>query len=184
MNRRIFEDDVERRAWQNPEQILRSIGLRLGLVFIDIGCGDGFFALPAARIVGARGRVYGIDIDKMKIARLNERARDEGLRNVIATVGRAEDTVLCEACADIVFFGIVLHDFADPQKVLMNGKRMLKPTGRLVDLDWKKEPMQLGPPLHIRFSPEQATGQLRAAGFTIESLTDAGPYHYLIISKL
>ena len=50
-------------------------------------------------------------------------------------LGRAEDTIFCEACADIVFFGMVLHDFSDPVKVLLNTGRMLKATGRLVDLD-------------------------------------------------
>ncbi|MFH0897333.1 MAG: methyltransferase domain-containing protein [Candidatus Bathyarchaeota archaeon] len=40
---------------------------------------------------------------------------------------------------DFVFFGIVLHDFKDPEKVLENAKKILKPYGRLVDLDWEIE---------------------------------------------
>lgn len=183
MGRKTIEDDVERRTWQNPERILTNLGLKPGFVFVDIGCGDGFFALPAAKIAGLEGKVLGIDIDKTKIARLKDRARYEGLSNIHVKVGRAENTALCEACADIVFFGIVLHDFADLPKVLTNAKRMLKPAGRLVDLDWKKEPMEVGPPLHIRFSPEQAIEQLRRAGFNIESIRDSPPYHYLITSR-
>ena len=50
-------DDHERRKWQNPEAILSSIGLRPGFTLIDIGCGSGFFALPAAKIVGKKGKV-------------------------------------------------------------------------------------------------------------------------------
>ena len=68
----------------------------------------------------------------------------KGLNNITAVVGGAEETIMCDACADIVFFGICLHDFQDPGKVLENAKRMLKPSGILADLDWKKIRMELG----------------------------------------
>jgi len=113
---------------------------------IDVGCGNGFFALPAARLVGEKGKVFGFDANAEAIGMLKKTAMKEGLRNLNLRVGMAEETVLCDACADIVFFGIVLHDFKDASRVLSNAKRMLKSTGRLVDLDWKKEPMNFGPP--------------------------------------
>ena len=97
-------------------------------------------------------------------------------------VGEAEDKVSCEECADIVFFGIVLHDFSDPLRVLANARRMLKPTGRLVNLDWKKEPMELGPPLRIRFSKSEAVKLIEGASFRIEAVTEVGPYHYMVIA--
>lgn len=179
----FYDDEKERTKWQNPEAILADIGLKPGLTFIDVGCGEGFFALPAARIVGKKGKVCGVDIYKEAVDQLKEKAMKEGLRNLNLTIGAAEDTILCEGCADIVFFGIDLHDFRDPTKVLMNAKRMLKPTGRLVDLDWKKQPMEIGPPLHIRFSQEEAVKRIEAAGFRIETAKEAGPYHYLVIAR-
>lgn len=63
-------DDPERRKWQDPLAILSYIGLKTGQTFVDIGCGGGFFALPAARVVGESGRVYGIDADAGMIAEL------------------------------------------------------------------------------------------------------------------
>jgi ubiquinone/menaquinone biosynthesis C-methylase UbiE len=156
--------------------------LKLGFTFIDVGCGNGFFALPAARLVGDKGKVYGIDANAEAIGMLKKTAMKEGLRNLNLKVGEAEKTVLCEACADIVFFGIVLHDFTDAARVLANAKRMLNSTGRLVDLDWKKEPMNFGPPLRIRFNEEKAVSLIQAAGFKINSVKDAGPYHYMIIA--
>jgi ubiquinone/menaquinone biosynthesis C-methylase UbiE len=97
--------------------------------------------------------------------------------------GKAEETMICDACADVVFCGTALHDFADPSTVLTNARKMLKPDGRLIDLDWKKEPTELGPPLQIRFSQEKAAKLIQKAGFTIESIKEAGPYHYLITAK-
>lgn len=172
-----------RRRWQNPEAILADIGLKSGFTFMDIGCGDGFFSLPAARLVGEKGKVYCLDMDAEALERLKRRAAKAGLRNLILKVGEAEETVLCESCADRVFFGIVLHDFKDPKNALKNARRMLKPTGRLVDLDWAKKPMELGPPLRVRFSEEEAARRIEAAGFKIEYVREAGPYSYMIVAK-
>jgi ubiquinone/menaquinone biosynthesis C-methylase UbiE len=181
---RSLIDDHDRRKWQNPEAILSSIGLKSSFTFIDMGCGDGFFALPAARIVGKKGKVYGLDTNAESIARLKEQASREGLKNLYLTIGRAEETIICKSCADIIFVGMALHDFQDPSKVLENATSMARPTGRLVNLDWKKEPMELGPPLRIRFSQEMAVRLIEGAGFTVETVRDSGPYHYLVIAKL
>ncbi len=176
-------DDHERRKWQDPEAILFSIGLSLGFTFVDIGCGNGFFALPAARIVGKKGKVYGLDTNAESIASLKEKAAREGLENLNLTVGKAEELVICERCADIVFFGTALHDFQDPSRVLENARKMVKSTGRLANLDWKKEPMDIGPPLKIRFDEQRAVRLIETAGFTIQIVKESGPYHYLIIAK-
>jgi ubiquinone/menaquinone biosynthesis C-methylase UbiE len=175
-------DERDRRTWQDPESTLRDVGLRSHLTFVDIGCGDGFFALPASRIIGETGKVYALDENPDAIARLKQKAKMEGIGNLDARIGKAEEIVLCEGCADIVFFGIVLHDFEDPAKVLENSKKMLKPTGRLVNLDWKKSPTRVGPPLQIRFSEEEAIHLIESAGFRIETYRESGPYHYVIVA--
>ncbi len=177
-------DDHERRKWQNPEAILSGIGLKPGFSFIDVGCGGGFFALPAARMVGKSGKVFGMDANAASIASLKEQATREGIKNLYLTTERAEETVICEQCADIIFFGIALHDFQGPSRVLENAGSMINPAGRLVNMDWKKEPMDLGPPLRIRFDEETAARLIEAAGFTVETTKDSGPYHYLIIARL
>ncbi|OGO00015.1 MAG: hypothetical protein A2Y58_04725 [Chloroflexi bacterium RBG_13_51_52] len=177
-------DDPERRKWQDPEAVLSGIGLKPGLIFVDIGCGSGFFALPAARMVGKNGKVYGLDANPAFIADVKEQADKEGLKNLYLSSGRAEETIICKHCADIVFFGIALHDFQDPSKVLENARSILKPIGKMVNLDWKKEEMALGPPAHIRFDVNKASRLIENAGFTIESVEDSGLYHYLITARL
>jgi ubiquinone/menaquinone biosynthesis C-methylase UbiE len=177
-------NDENRRQWQDPEAVLKEIGLKAGDTFIDIGCGEGFFAVPAAAVVGKGGRVYGLDVRPAAIERLRQKASAAGQENLQLTVGRGEENVLCRACADFVFFGIALHDFAEPSLVLANAARMLKPGGKLVNLDWKKEPMPLGPPVEIRFSPEKASRLIESAGFKVLTVKDSGLYHYLIIAEL
>jgi ubiquinone/menaquinone biosynthesis C-methylase UbiE len=153
------------------------------MVFIDIGCGYGFFTIPAAEQVGENGRVYAVDADAEAVEVLKRKAAEKGLKNIVAKAGEAEETVFCDGCVDMVFFSIVLHDFRDPAKVLSNARRMIKPDGVLVNLDWKKKPTAFGPPLHIRFSQEQAQTLIKQAGFTIESVKEAGSNFYIVTAK-
>jgi ubiquinone/menaquinone biosynthesis C-methylase UbiE len=176
-------NETTRRTWFNPEKILQDAGLREGMVFVDAGSGDGFFTMIAAKIVGERGKVYAVDTDALAIERLKNKAAEEGLTNVEAVSAEAEETMFCDRCVDIVFYSIVLHDFHDPVKVLQNAKRMLKASGKVVDLDWKKKRMSFGPPEQIRFREEKASRLMEAAGFKILSVKDVGPYHYVVIAK-
>ncbi len=176
-------DENVRRSWFDPEKMLVDVGLCSGMVFADVGGGDGFFTLLAAKVVGVEGRVYAVDADVPAIERLKRRAAETRLTNVRAVAASAEETVFCDACADIVFYSIVLHDFRDPAKVLQNGRRMLKPSGTLVDLDWKKRRMAFGPPFEIRFSEEQASTMIERSGFVVKSVRDIGSYHYLVVAQ-
>jgi ubiquinone/menaquinone biosynthesis C-methylase UbiE len=174
-------DEATRRSWYNPDVILQD--LHLGMVFVDVGCGDGFFSVLAAKKVGVKGKVYSVDIDPVGIEKLKAKAKSEGLTNITAKVGKAEDKVFCRQCADFVFFSMDLHDFSDPAKVLANSHEMVKPSGCVVDLDWKKQQMPFGPPAAIRFSEEYASGLMRSAGLTVTNVRSAGPYHYVIVAK-
>ncbi|WP_054848023.1 methyltransferase domain-containing protein [Methanoculleus chikugoensis] len=182
--RHLPEDEAARRRWQHPpESILEGIGLAFGSTFIDVGCGEGgFFALPAARMVGPHGRVCGIDIDAEALDLLQEKAfREGGLDNVVLhRGGMAEEIVLCSGCADVVFFGIDLHDFVDPVRVLRNANRMVSGSGLIVDMDWKKEPLPLGPPPGKKFSPEHAAALMTEAGLEVRAVAESGPYHYIV----
>ncbi len=176
-------EESTRRSWFSPERVLEDAGLRSGMVFVDVGSGDGFFTLIAAQIVGSTGKVYAVDSDASAIERLKLKAAEKGLANVKAVVAVAEETVFCEECADVVFYSIVLHDFRDPAKVLTNAKRMLKSSGLLVDLDWKKKHMPFGPRVEIRFSKNQASTLMENAGFCIDNVKEIGPYHYVVFAK-
>jgi ubiquinone/menaquinone biosynthesis C-methylase UbiE len=171
------------RKWHHPGISLESLGLREGMTFMDVGCGYGFFTIPAAQTVGETGKVYAVDIDAASIDQLKRDAAEKGLKNIYTEVAEAEETVFCRECADIVFYNTVLHDFRDPAKVLLNANAMLKPGGKLVNIDWKKKPTAFGPPLQIRFSEEQAVDLLRQTGFAIESVKDLENDFYIVTAK-
>jgi ubiquinone/menaquinone biosynthesis C-methylase UbiE len=173
-------DNAERREWQNPESILAGINLKPGLIFIDVGCGGGFFSLPATKIVGKSGKVYGIDINSDYINELKEIAINENISNIELIIGKAEEIIVCNGCADIVFIGMALHDFEDASRVIGNAYSMLRPGGRLFNLDWKKEEMEKGPSFQKRFSQNYVVELLKKANFIIEMIKPSGCYHYLV----
>jgi len=174
-------DEATRRSWYNPEAVLQD--LHEGMVFVDVGCGDGFFTILASKKVGKTGKVYAVDIDSAGIEKLRSKAKAEGLTNITAKVGKAEDTVFCKQCSDFIIYCMDLHDFDDPAKVLQNAKQMIKPMGHLIDLDWKKQEMPFGPPVAIRFSQEHASNLMKSSGFTVVDKRDAGPFHYILTAK-
>jgi len=176
---------AERRLWQDAQAILSQIGLKPGDTLADIGSGDGYFSIPAARIVGKTGKVYALDVSAEAIAELKEAASAAGLNNIQTAVGEAETALLCNGCAaDVVLMANVLHDFNDPVAALKNSRLILKRGGRLADLDWKKDKDQLhGPPFAKRFDQQKATSLLEQARFKVMSSTLIGPFHYLIIAE-
>jgi precorrin-6B methylase 2 len=87
-------DQAARRSWCNPEAVLQD--LRMGMVFMDIGCGDGFFSIVAAKKVGEKGEVYAVDSDASATERLNCKTKAEGLKNIFGKIGLAKETVFCQ----------------------------------------------------------------------------------------
>jgi ubiquinone/menaquinone biosynthesis C-methylase UbiE len=177
---RFQYDKNERLKIQNPVQILTSLGLKKGDVLVDIGSNNGFFAIPAAEIVGKTGQVYAVDIDNIAITDLQERLKDKGFFNVETFISSGEDFRKDDINADIIFLGTVLHDFQTPLKVLENAFFMLKSGGKLVNFDWKKKETLMGPPLDIRFSEKQAEEMLKKAHFTDIKTEDISENFYQV----
>ncbi len=176
-------DEAKRRTWYNPEQIMQKTGLRSGMVFADIGSSDGFFTFLASKIVGEKGKVYAVDVDPLAIERLKSKAKTEGVKNITAVAGKAEDIVFCKGCVDVVFYSMDLHDFDDPAKVLHNAREMVKPEGLVADLDWKKIEIPFGPPVEIKFSEQHVEELMASQGLQVQDARDVGPYHYLVTAR-
>ncbi len=176
-------NQAERLLWQNPHDVLSRLELKPGDIFMDIGCGDGFFALPAAALVGRDGRVYGLDVSPEALDKLKTRAGEAGLSNIHLVLGNAEEVLLCHACADVVLLANVLHDFSFPLKVLELVRHALKPHSLLAVLEWEKLPMQHGPPPAKRLERSRTQAMLETAGFSLSDLQAIGPYHYLVTAR-
>jgi ubiquinone/menaquinone biosynthesis C-methylase UbiE len=172
----------ERRREQDPEGLWERIGLRPGDVVVDVGAGSGYFAIPAARRVGPQGRVYAVDLSVELVELVRERARSAGLVQLEARASSLEHIPLPDGLADLVLLANVLHDI--PPSTVGEAVRLLRPGGRLIDLDWKKEPGASGPPESVRLSPSEAEHRLAGHGLRVVERWEDGEHHYgLLLSR-
>jgi len=181
--RRARLDDPERLRLLPARDLLLQTGVRAGMSVADVGCGSGFFTLPASEIVGPTGHVYALDISPEMLLVVQEKARRAGLHN-IETLQTGESTIpLPDAVAQVGIVAFVLHEAVRPDVFVREVVRLLVPGGRLLLLEWKKEEMPAGPPVRDRLSPEEAEGWLVRAGVGIERRFEPNAYHYGLIGQ-
>ena len=159
--------DPQRDAWQKPDEVVRALGLVPGQTACDIGAGPGYFSLRLAAAVGARGRVYAVDVEPQILAALQERLAQSGARNVTPVLALADDPLLPEAACDLVLVVDTYHHFPEPPAYLKQLKRLLRPGGRLVNIDYHKRPTPVGPPLQHRIAREDFLKDAAGAGLRL-----------------
>jgi ubiquinone/menaquinone biosynthesis C-methylase UbiE len=110
--------------------ILKEVGIQAGFRVLDYGCGPGGYVAAAAEFVGASGKVYALDIHPQAIRMVRELAARRHLTNV-ETICSDRETGLPGESVDVVLLYDVFHDLGDPDGVLGELHRVLKPNGVL-----------------------------------------------------
>jgi SAM-dependent methyltransferase len=174
----------ERAFEEQPDKALDALGTLTNLAVADVGAGSGYFTVRLAARVGSAGRVYANDLQPEMLKMLGARLARENVRNVTLVPGAIDDPKLPASSIDLVLMVDVYHEFAEPQKMLRGIRTALKPGGRLVLLEYRKE----DPDVPIRFehkmSVAEAKLELEAEGFTLARTDDRLPrQHILIFSK-
>lgn len=154
---------------QDPGLIFDELALQPGMHFLDLGCGRGDYSLEAASRVGPRGLVTALDVSDSSVRDLTEAASNLCIKNLKAvTADIARFLPIEDSSADVCFLSTVLHT---PQisrhlgGVLKEVARVLKPEGRFIVLECKKEEWDFGPPVEMKWSPEQVHNSVRNHGF-------------------
>jgi ubiquinone/menaquinone biosynthesis C-methylase UbiE len=176
-----FLDAPERAESQDPKALWRRLRLRAGMTVADVGAGTGYFAFPAAEVVGPTGRVYAVDISRELVGLLRERAAERRLGHVVVVRSTPDRIPLPDRCADVVLLANLLHGVS--ARTVAEAVRILRPGGRLVDVDWKKGRTPWGPPVEHRLSTAEAGRVLRAHGLRTAPPWAFGPYHYAIVGR-
>jgi len=155
------------------------LGIAEGSIVADLGAGGGWFTIRLAMRVGPNGRVYAQDIQPEMIGAINRRVDREGLKNVKTVLGTADDPQL-PAPVDVVLIVDAYHEMDDPQTLLRNVRKSLKPGGRLGIVEFTKNGHGPGPPMEERVDPERVIRDAQAAGLRLESRGNFLRYQYLL----
>jgi len=154
----------EREATLQPEKLLRDLGLSEGMTIADIGCGPGFFTIPAAKIVGEQGHALAADIQGEMLSTVRSRALEHGLSNVRIVKTNDREIPIASGSCDYVLLAFTLHEIDHRASFLHRAARTLKPGGRMIVIEWDKAPGPIGPPLEDRITPEELAADAQAAG--------------------
>jgi ubiquinone/menaquinone biosynthesis C-methylase UbiE len=170
----------------NPSFIINQVDVNQGMQVGDLGCGSGYISFALASTVGEKGKVYSVDIQKGVLDQVKKEAQAKGLDNLVTiwsdleVIGAAkiQNNVL-----DKVFLANILFQVEDKRAIFAEAKRMLKPEGNLIVVDWKKGDTAIGPHQEKRLDLANITQLAQESGLIEVKQIDAGKYHFGIVFK-
>ena len=117
--------------FRDPYKVLNAAGLEPGQKVLEVGCGPGFFTIPAARIVGQKGSVHALDINPLAVERVQQKIEKESVTNIKTILADAAQTGLPDQSFDLIFVFGLAHPIGDLENILTELHRLLKPAGIL-----------------------------------------------------
>jgi len=171
----------ERIQEEDPDRMLAALDIKKGSVVADVGAGVGYHVWRLAEIVGPTGKVIGEDIQDGMIQLLKKNIEDRKLRNVEVILGTPNDPRLPAKSLDLVLMVDVYHEFSEPVTMMKHIQSALKPDGRVVLVEFRKEdpnvPIQ---PLH-KMSVQDVRSELEPLGFKFQRSIEFLPWQHIII---
>ena len=172
----------ERRLRLDPDRLLAWLPLRPYQHVADIGCGPGYFSLPLAKYL-YEGRLYAVDVQEEMLEACRQRLSPLKFTNVEFVRSREDHIPLPEQSLDGALLAFVLHETEDREAFLRMVAQLLRRSAWIAVLEWKKEPMEEGPPLESRLSPQEVQEVMARAGFRSFSQRDLNQQQYLILAR-
>ena len=149
-HRRKFTEDL-----LDNERILAALNIEPGQTIVDAGCGNGYMSKLFSEKVTQSGKVYAQDSDTYFINVLKHETQGTNIETIKGDI--TEPTPLKASSVDLIYVSTVIHVFSKTQMqgFLQEAKRLLKPDGLLAIVEIEKKPTPFGPPLELRYSPEE-----------------------------
>jgi ubiquinone/menaquinone biosynthesis C-methylase UbiE len=165
---------------EDCKTMLAALHVKPGDTVCDLGCGNGFYTLKLAKLVGDKGKVVAVDIQREMLELLKDRAAEEKITNIEPVLGSVVDPKLPAGSVDIVLLVDVYHEFSNPEEMLTAIRKSLKPTGRLALAEFRAEDPNVPiKPLH-KMSKAQIMKEFPPNGFKLVEEFDKLPWQHLM----
>jgi len=174
-------DDPKRDVYQKPQEVLAALDIKPGEIIADIGAGSGYFTFRLARHVSERGKVYAVDVSPDMILHINRAIRDLKVTNVVSILADPDDPLIPVASVNRFFFSDSWHHIDNQTKYLSLMKKLLKPNGEVVMIDFHKKETPSGPPLKMRIAREDLLKQMSSNGYRLIKEHTFLPYQYFLV---
>lgn len=168
-----------------PRNHIDALGLNPGDVVVDLGAGSGGYAIIAGEAVTSRGSVYAVDLNRDALTRLKKDAQEKGLHNIDIVWGDIEvknGVKLQDHIADAILVCNTLFMVEDKPSLIEEIKRLLKPKGKVLVVEWSDSHGGIGPHKDHVFSENEAKHIFQEHGFTISHVSDDNSYHYRFVA--
>ena len=176
-------DRPERETEEAPDQALDLLNLRAGMTVADVGAGTGYMSLRMARRVGPTGKVYANDLQPEMLQKLRAKSQREKISNVETVLGTERDPKLPANTMDLVLLVDVYHEFSEPQAMLAKIRESLKPDGRLVLLEYRKEDPSVPIRPEHKMSVAEVKTEVEAEGYKLDQVIEKLPRQHIIIFR-
>lgn len=174
-------EDPKRDEYQKPHEVLTALNIKPGEIIADIGAGTGYFTFRLAHHVGDKGKIYAVDVSPDMIRHINRRSRDAKATNVVAILAEPDDPLLSEQSVNRIFICDVWHHVENQTKYLSLMKKLLKPGGEIVMIDFHKKELPFGPPLQMKIAREDLLKQMEGNGFRLAKEHTFLPHQYFLV---
>lgn len=176
-------DNEKRRELLPPEETLIKLGLHEGDIMADIGCGIGYFTIPASKIVGDSGNIFAMDILPELLQDVGKKIKDNNISNIEIILTDENDLKLEDNKVTFAFISLVLHEANEKEDFISEIKRIISPEGKIAIVEWEKVSSEFGPPIDHRLDRIYLTKMLDLLGFSNISSIDIGENFYGIIAQ-
>ena len=132
-------DRPEREEEERISWLLELLKLKPGMAVVDLGAGSGTLTFPMAKMVSPGGKVFAVEIQQEMLDIIDKRAKEQSVTNIVQVLGTIKDPKLPPASADLILLVDVYHEFDFPYEMTQNMIKGLKPGGRLVFVEYRKE---------------------------------------------